>query len=178
MAEESVVLQGLLMLREIGFFDFLMPFILFFAIIYGALEKTKVFGEGRRDINSVIALVIALVATTTAMVTKALAGFLPWVGFIAIVVVSFLMVVALMIGDVSELAKIKYFKEGVVVVVAIIMLVIVVFALGLDKIIASSGAGSGISETDIALIVIIVVGLIAFAIFMKSDGGVPPGRTP
>ena len=173
MAEESAILQGLLMLREIGFLDFFLPFLLFFAIIYGALEKTKVFGEGRRDINSIIALVIALVATTTAMVTKALAGFLPWVGFIAIVIVSFLMIVAIMVGDVSKLAELPYFKAGAVIVVAIILFIVVFFALGLDQMV--SGTPSLLSETDIAMLVIIIVGIIAFAIFMKSGG--PPLAT-
>ena len=160
------------MLRDIGFFDFLLPFLLFFTIVYGALDKTKVFGENKRDINSVIALVIALIATTTAMVTKALAGFLPWVGFIAIVIVSFLMIIALIVGDVSKLSTIPYFKEGSVIVVAILIFVVIFFAMGFDKAIGAGG-GLGISETDIAMIVLIVVGIVAFAIFMKSGGGVP-----
>lgn len=174
MAEESFILQGLLTLRSIGFFDFLLPFILFFAIIYGALEKTEVFGKDRHDINSVIALVIALIATTTAMVTKVLAGFLPWVGFIAIVVVSFLMIVALFVGDVSELAKMPYVKEGAVITVALLVFIILFFALGLDQYMSSFP----LSETDISMIILIVIGLVAFyAIFIKGGGPVP-ARNP
>jgi hypothetical protein len=168
--QPSVILEGLLTLRAIGFFDFLLPFILFFAIVYGALDKTKVFGENKRDINSVVALVIALVATTTAMVTKALAGFLPWIGFIALVVVSFLMIVALVVGDVSHLANIPYFKEAMVIVVAIFIAIVFVYAVGLEQLFPQIS----LSATDIALIIMLVVGVIAFAAFMRSSG--PPVR--
>jgi len=165
MAEESAILQGLLMLRELGIFDFLLPFLLFFAVIYGALDKTKVFGENKRDINSVIALVIALIATTTAMVTRALAGFLPWVGFIAIVIVSFLMIIALVVGDVSKLAEIKWFKYGAIIAIAIGIFIVMIFALGFDK----SMGSMNISETDIALIIILIgAGIIGYVIFGRG----------
>jgi hypothetical protein len=171
MADESFVLQGLMMLKDIGFFDFLLPFLLFFTVIYGALEKTKVFGENRRDINSVIALVVALIATTTAMVTKVLAGFLPWVGFIAIVIVCFLMIVALMIGDVSKLAEIPKFKEASIVIVALLIFIVLFFALGLQQYLPAIN----ISETDIALsIIIVIVIAVLYFIFRDSGTAVPP----
>jgi hypothetical protein len=165
MAEESSVLQGILMLRDLGIFDFLLPFLLFFAVIYGALDKTKVFGENKRDINSIVAFVIAMIATTTAMVTKALAGFLPWVGFIAIVIVSFLMIVALAVGDVSQLGKNKWFMRGMIIAVSLALLYAVLYALGLTE----SMGSFNISETDIALIIILIgAGVIGYLIFGRE----------
>jgi len=48
-------------LRDLGFFQFILPYMLTAAIIYGALRKSKLFGEPDRNItvNGVIALVIA-----------------------------------------------------------------------------------------------------------------------
>lgn len=45
-------------LRGFGFFDYYLPFILMFAIFYGLLTKSKIFGEDKKAerINLVIAL--------------------------------------------------------------------------------------------------------------------------
>jgi hypothetical protein len=42
---------------EMGFFQFLFPFMLSSAIFYGLLRKSKVMGEGAEVVNAVIALV-------------------------------------------------------------------------------------------------------------------------
>ena len=43
-----------------GLTDVLLPFLLIFVIIYAILQKTKILGEGRKNLNAVIALVVAL----------------------------------------------------------------------------------------------------------------------
>lgn len=176
MAEESIFLGGIMTLREMGFFDFFLPFLLFFAVIYAALDKVKVFGEGKKDINAIVALVIALITTTTAWAIKGIIGFLPWVGFSAIVIVAFLMLAAMIGGGtVEELFKNPIVVKGGIAVVAIVIFFAVFFSLGFDKYFAGTGGGSGkflgMGEADIALIVIMAIGLIIFGIIMKSGGG-------
>lgn len=172
MAETSFILGGVQTLREIGFFDFFLPFILFFAIIYGALQKTQVFGEGRRDIDSIIAFVIALIASTTGWVLKGITGFLPWVGFTAIIIVCFLMLAAMVGGgDVSQLFKKPYFIAAGVIFIAVILFFGVFFTFGWDKIAGGVAGGAGISETDIALVIMLIIGLGAFALIVKGGGG-------
>ena len=55
---ETVILR----LNQLGFFQFLLPFILTSAIFYGALRKSQIFGESERNIavNAVVALVASL----------------------------------------------------------------------------------------------------------------------
>ena len=91
MAEESVLAGAIQMLQRMGFFDILLPFLLVFAIVYGILEKTGIFGEKRHDINAVIALVIGLMVAVTTFVVNILTGFLPLVGLLAVIIVMFLM---------------------------------------------------------------------------------------
>ena len=165
---ESMMLSGLMTLREMGFFDFFLPFLLFFAVVYGALEKTKVFGEGRKDINAIVALVISLIAATTAWVIESITGFLPWVAFIAIVLVCFLMLVAMVYGDVSELAKSPWIKGGAIIAIIIAILSALYYSLGFDKTIGSGGLG--ISETDLALVVMIGIGVAVAAMVVKGGG--------
>lgn len=51
----DLIAQG----KEFGIFQFYLPFVLTFAIIYGLLRKTKIFGE-LRQIDVIIALAAAL----------------------------------------------------------------------------------------------------------------------
>ncbi|MCD6547418.1 MAG: hypothetical protein J7K22_02585, partial [Nanoarchaeota archaeon] len=167
MPEESLLLGGIQTLKEIGFFDFFLPFILFFAIVYGALDKTKVFGENRKDINSVIALVISLIASTTGWVLKGVAGFLPWVGFIALVVVAFLMLAAMVYGgEVENLFKSVWVKSLSLLFIVIALGTGLYYGLGLNE----KVGGIKISETDAALLIMLVIFFIAFAVIVKGGG--------
>ena len=47
-------------LESWGIADVLLPFILVFAIVYAVLDKVKIFGDEKRNINMVIALVVGL----------------------------------------------------------------------------------------------------------------------
>jgi hypothetical protein len=166
---EPVLLAGLETLRNLGFFQFFLPFLLFFAIIYGALQKTKVFGE-RKDIDAIIALVIALIASTTAWVIEGLSGFLPWVGFIALVIVCFLMLVGMIYGDVEELAKSKWVKISAVIAITVGIFAVLYYALGFNKYFAGTGLGGGLSDADIALVVVGIIGVGALYMIVKGGG--------
>ncbi|MAE42348.1 hypothetical protein CMO93_01140 [Candidatus Woesearchaeota archaeon] len=47
-------------LEDFGFTDVMLPFLLIFTVIFAVLEKSKIFGEEKRNMNSAIALVFAL----------------------------------------------------------------------------------------------------------------------
>jgi len=65
-------------LQGVGVYDYVLPFLLVFTIIFAILEKTKLFGteqDGRAktNINTILALVIGLiVGLVTASVVLAL----------------------------------------------------------------------------------------------------------
>ena len=170
MAEESMLLVGVQTLRDMGFLDFFLPLILFFAIIYGALDKTKIFGDDKKDINAIIAFVISMIAATTSWVLKGVAGFLPWVGFIAIVVVAFLMLAALIVGDIDKLVEEKWVKIGGVLFVIAGLAMGLWYGLGINKMFEGVGSGIGITETDIAIIVMIAIFGIVFFSISRSKG--------
>lgn len=58
--------------KEYGIFDFFLPFILTFAIFYGLLIKTKIFGQGEDKqptrFNKTISMVISLVIAAYVMI--------------------------------------------------------------------------------------------------------------
>jgi hypothetical protein len=166
---DSMILQGISGLKEIGFFDFLLPFLLFFAVIYGILSKSNIFTgpnkEERKDINAVIAFVIALIATTTSWVLLSLNEFLPWIGFLVIVILGFIILGSMAVGGdiTAEYGKYKWIIVPLMVAVTII---IMFFSLGWDEILKNMSIG--LSDTDIALVVLGLAAIAIMAGILKS----------
>src|SRR3989338_1942273 len=47
-------------LEDVGLLELALPFLLVFTIVFAVLEKTKIMGEGKKNLNVVIALVLSL----------------------------------------------------------------------------------------------------------------------
>lgn len=86
-------------LDRVGFFRFLLPFIITFAIFYGLLRKSKIFGEPKENIaiNATISLASAFLVSAAPIlagidITKYLAGFLIYMTFVivSLIVIFFL----------------------------------------------------------------------------------------
>ena len=47
-------------LERIGFIDVVLPFLLIFTVMFAMLQKTKVMGDGKKNFNAIIAVIIGL----------------------------------------------------------------------------------------------------------------------
>jgi hypothetical protein len=118
-------------LQEFGFYDVVLPFLLIFTIIFAVLEKTKIFGTEevggkqipRKNINSMVAFVIALFFVAATKIVKAIQISLPQVALILVIIISFLLLAGSLIGGEE-----KSFKLGGtwVVLITIILFVAIV----------------------------------------------------
>src|SRR3989344_5193214 len=88
-SEASLLEQAVLVLQRIGFFQIVIPFILFFAVIFAILEKSKILGENVRSVNGIVALVIALTATGAVVVTGVVTTMIPLVMLMITVLLLF-----------------------------------------------------------------------------------------
>src|SRR3989344_2690598 len=60
MAASGQLQNMLLRLDNMGLTDILLPFLLIFVIVFAILQKTKVLGEERKNLNIIVALVVGL----------------------------------------------------------------------------------------------------------------------
>src|SRR3989338_5270479 len=126
-------------LVDLGVMDVLIPFLLVFTIVFAVAQKSKIFGDDKKNFNVIIALVMAL-AVVIPHVTGAYSSY----GVVDVV-------------DVMNQAL----PQVSVVLVAVVMLLLMVGIWGAEiKWAGGSPAG----------LVVIVSGVIVFAIFGKSAG--------
>lgn len=95
-------------LERIGFVDVLLPFLLVFTIIFAILEKTKILGEGKKNMNVGIALIFALMVVIPHVTGNFPAGFdpvqiinaaLPAVSLVVVAIVALMILIGVFAHD-------------------------------------------------------------------------------
>ncbi len=84
-------------MNRLGFFEFLMPWILFLAIIFALLKKSEVFGE-EISVNAVIAAVVSFFIINYTPLGMTLGTFFTTLFGLAAVIIAGLLVGILFIG--------------------------------------------------------------------------------
>lgn len=156
--------------QQAGFFTYLFPFLLLFALIFGILTRIKIFQENK-GVNAIIALVVALMALQFSFVSNFFAQLFPRVGVGLAIILVVLIVAGLFIDPKSN--GINFILLGIGVIVVIVVLIQSAGATGW-----SSGAWWGDNwETVVGLIAILVI--IALVIGLSGPKtGKPPEYNP
>jgi hypothetical protein len=132
-------------LNQLGFFGFLLPFVFIFVVVYGILFKSKVLGDDLR-VNAVLSIVIAFFVVGYG--GPGIASFFVNIFGVAAAVIAGILVLLLFIGiagiPLDQLTK----NRGVLI--TLIAIAVVVFFV-------AAGATVQISQTTIAIVLMIVI---------------------
>ena len=139
---------------------FILPFLLIFFILFGILEKTKLFGDKAKSLNAMTAFVVGLIfvgAVFPKLVVENLTLFLT----IAIVVVFIaLLLWGFLVGKIPDIPnKVQAAMAGVVIVAVVVALL---WALGVEGNFFDFLFRSGWSTdfwTNVAFIAVIIIAL-------------------
>lgn len=160
-------------LRDFGFFDVILPFLLVFTIIFAILEKTRIFGSdeidgkkyAKKNINAMVAFVVAFFVVAAKEVVQSLQVSLPNVALILIAIICFMMLAGSFMGD--KEFSFEGRKRWIVFLTLIMFIAIVLIffnSLGwltpiIDFIMENTGA-----VLVPAVLVIVIIGTIAFVV--------------
>jgi len=77
--------------EQAGFFSYLLPFLLIFALVFGVITKTNLFKDNKA-INAIIALVVSLMAVQFELVPSFFSEIFPLMGMgLAVILVLFIL---------------------------------------------------------------------------------------
>ncbi len=177
--------------KEFGIFDFYLPFIIMFAIIFGVLMKTQIFGDpskqkGVKGLNVILAGAISLFVMIYTPVGVTLAQFLSTLFAETLIVIVTLLAIMLVVFLVMPMLGVKFDETGKKraggVVIALIILI------GVGVFISSGGLAffpgitfgtipaiptvllPGLTSQDLALIVLGLLTLFVFWWLVRSGG--------
>ncbi len=171
--------------KDFGLFDVVLPFLLVFAIMFAILEKTLILGTEeikgqkvpRRNLNTMVAFVIAMIVVATNKIVTAINETLPNVVFIIIAFISFLMMVGVFFnsGEFNFVKSHGKFVTGFTIVSLILLILIVLNSLKLN-----SGQSwldwtleyiiNNLSGPVVMSFVFLIVAVIAVGFITKSTG--------
>jgi len=180
-AFETVILK----MRDLGMFQFLLPFMLTTTIFYGLLRKSRIFGEEFRAItvNAVIALVAAFMVWAAPIIlgvnmeTSLAAFFLQGTTATLVVLVGLLMTSMFFPPDLAaEFKNLEILKRhgGKFIVIGLVLAVALVVSSGLINVFLPAGlrigAGGGF-WTDENVSSIAMIGLLLGTVLILVWGG-------
>ena len=118
-------------LERVGFVDVLLPFLLVFTVIFAVLDKTKIMGEGKRNLSIGVALIFALMVVIPHVTGNFPAGYdpvkiinaaLPSVSLVVIAVIALMILIGVFAHDRLMLGMTAPGWVGLFSVVAIIFI--------------------------------------------------------
>jgi hypothetical protein len=170
-------------LQDFGFFDVILPFLLVFTIVFGILEKTKIFGTEKvgekeftkKNIDAMVAFVVAFFVIAAKEIVTSIKTSLPMVALILVAIISLLMLIGAFVSGKDEFDFFKLFSGlkgwfAGTFIVAIIAIFLNSFGLLEPVYEYFSGRGSAI------FIVIVFVGILGGVVYFvfnspTSSGG-------
>lgn len=102
-----------------GIYDYVLPFLLTFTLVFAVLEKLAILGRDKTNINLVVSMIIGLILVAQPEVTFIINNFIPKVSLFIIVVLMFLIALGTF-GGKTEMSGYTMFIALIVSIVAII----------------------------------------------------------
>lgn len=116
----GIVENLLVKLGDAGFFSYLIPFLLIFALVFGILIKVKIFQENKM-VNGIIALSVALMSLQFDFVPTFFAQIFPRLGVGLAIILVILILAGLFIDPANKAINYVLLAIGVVIVGAVII---------------------------------------------------------
>ena len=155
------------LLQQIGAYDVILPFLLVFAIVFAALEKTKVFGNDKSNVNMIVSLITGLLLVAQPTIVATINNFLPQVSLYLVVAVAGIWLIATIAG--KEFKGLGGAWLGVACLIAVFFLFIALNPNWKNYLDAY--------DRDLVIGIVIIVLLFGFiySLFSKKDPNNPDG---
>ena len=135
-----------------GFFSYVLPFLLIFAVVYGILQRMKFFDADNKSISGIIAVVVALMALQFPYVGDFFREIFPRLGIGLAIILVALIAIGLFMQPKTQLFMLIGF---------LVFLVVMVKSFG-----AMSWPGAGFMEDNWPLVAGVVLVIVIISIIM------------
>ncbi len=113
--------------EALGFFNYVLPFLLVFALVFGILTKTNIFKDNKM-VNGIIAIAVGLMSLQFGFVPDFFSQILPRFGVGLVIILVIMVVLGLFIDPSSKM--VNYFLLGVGIIIVGVVLVDSTAAVG------------------------------------------------
>jgi hypothetical protein len=149
------------------FKEFILPFLLIFVLVFAILQRTKLLGEDKKQVDALVALAVGLIFIAIQPAKDFVIAFLPWIGVGIAVIFVFLVLYGFVAGDLSGDKIPNWMKVVFGILSGLFVIGIILWITGWYKLITAIDWNSSF-WINVILIVVIVATII---IVLKGVGG-------
>jgi hypothetical protein len=157
MSEQPFIISGF-------FLDYVLPFALIFTLIFAVLQKTKLLGDGKKQIDSLVALIIGLILIATPFARNMVVQLMPFLAVFASILLVFMLLYGFISGKKDGDVLSKYWKYVFYAILSISLVIALLVISGyyqpLYNFLVESPSASSI-WFNVLLIAVIVGAIIA-----------------
>ena len=152
------------------FTDYVLPFILVFTLIFAILQKTQLLGEGRKQINSMIGLIVGLILISFPFARDIVVQLMPFLAVSAVILLVFMLLYGFIMGKKDGDVLHKGVKIALGIILGLALITVLLFISGYwDPIYDLMFGGEGSSQIWInILLVAVIAGAIASVVASKD----------
>lgn len=153
------------------FLNYILPFVLVWTLIFAILEKTNLLGEGRRQINAIIGLVVGLILIAFPFSNNIVVQLMPFLAVAAVVLLVFMLLYGFISGgDKVELHPSIKWPLIIILILAIIS-AFLIFAGWWDPVYDFLFYNETGIQIVINILIVVVIAAAIFAVLKGSKGG-------
>jgi|SRR3989344_1947256 len=150
----------------------ILPFLLVFTIVFAILQKTKILGEDKKQIDALVSLSVALLLVAFAWPTGVITKLVPFLAVAVVIIFIFLLLYGFVASDKKEGLQLN---KGVKIAAGIVILIALVVAVlwatnSLSFLTNAFSSGSNIWAN--VILIAAIIGVMAVAL---SSSGKPSG---
>jgi hypothetical protein len=147
----------------------ILPFVLVFTLIFAILEKSKLMGEDKKQINAILGLVIALILISFPYPRDIIVKLMPFLAVVAVILLVFMLLYGFSSGNKSgdPLGKGLKITVGILIALALIVFLLIITG-GWDLIMNSFSSGTTNSIIFNTIFIVIIVGVIVAVVAGNS----------
>ena len=112
------------------FIDYILPFLLVFTLTFAILDKTKLLGEGKRQINALISLVIGLILIGFPFAQGVIVKLIPFFAVALVILFIFMLIFGFISGKKEGDVLNKGLKITLSIIFGLAIIVAVLWATG------------------------------------------------
>lgn len=152
------------------FMDYILPFLLVFTLTFAVLDKTKLLGEGKRQINAIISLVIGLILIAFPYAQGIIVKLIPFLAVALVILFIFMLMYGFAMGKKEGDVLDKGVKIALGIIVGLAVIVAVLWATGAwDKVYDTLIGGGSSNQIWMNILLIAIIGG-AMAIVLSTGG--------
>lgn len=151
------------------FSQYLLPFLLVFFIVFAILERTKLFGEKKTQLNALTAFVIGLILVGAVFPTFIIQNMILFLTVTIVLIFVILLIWGFIFGNEKEFKLDDRLKWILGILAGIAFVVAVIFATGFDSKISNFFSDSSLNQTILTNGIFVVVIAVALALVLMGS---------